>query len=195
MDVKNCSGAVLAGGESSRMGTDKAALRFNGMTLLEWQIQKLRALGLEDIMVSGSTIQVAGTRNVPDLFPHRGPLSGIHACLLAARSAHVLVLGVDIPLVPVSALRKLLEIHTGGITVLSHGGMPEPLIGVYSSNMIAEAETILQMEKPAAHLLFQRTKFRKLEYEGEEKLLMNCNTPYSFNQLQNQESMMQSINL
>ena len=40
--------AVLAGGKSSRMGRDKASLPYRGGTLLEHQLEKLRALGIED---------------------------------------------------------------------------------------------------------------------------------------------------
>lgn len=87
---KQFSAAVLAGGYSSRMGRDKAALSFGGTTMLDQQVRKLRSVGIEDIMISGSELAVSGTRYVPDVFPHRGPLSGIHACLQAARGKSVL---------------------------------------------------------------------------------------------------------
>ena len=46
MEVSRVSAAVLAGGKSSRMGRDKAALPFGGETLLAHQARKLRALGV-----------------------------------------------------------------------------------------------------------------------------------------------------
>lgn len=180
MDIQNCSGAVLAGGRSTRMGTDKAALPFGGMTLLEWQARKLRALGIEDIMVSGSMLPAAGTRFVPDLYPHRGPLSGIHACLLAARTENVLVLGVDLPLVPLSALRGLGEAHTGGITALCHGQAVEPLIAIYSAQLAPAAEAILRTPDTAVRRLMERAALRRLRFDGDEALLMNCNTPEGY---------------
>ena len=180
MDVRNCSGAVLAGGFSSRMGTDKAALPFGGMTLLEWQVQKLRALGIEDIMVSGKSLPAAGTRYVPDVYPHRGPLSGIHACLLAARNENILVLGIDTPLVPVSALRGLLEAHANDITVLCSGGVAEPLIGIYPTSLAAEAERILRTEDTAVRRLIERSELRRFDFDGDEMLLTNCNTPEEY---------------
>ena len=64
------SAAVLAGGLSSRMGRDKAALPFGGTTLLDFQVQKLRSLGMEDIMISGTEQQIPGTRPIPDVYPH-----------------------------------------------------------------------------------------------------------------------------
>ena len=53
MKAENISGVVLAGGFSSRMGTDKSRLKIGGMALLEIQIRKLQRLGIQDIMVSG----------------------------------------------------------------------------------------------------------------------------------------------
>ena len=78
MDVKNapaqfCRRPVLA------YGHGKGPAPFRGTTMLEWQVRKLRTFGVEDIMVSGTTLPVAGTRYVEDVFPHRGPLSRIHA--------------------------------------------------------------------------------------------------------------------
>ncbi|MBR3585763.1 MAG: NTP transferase domain-containing protein, partial [Oscillospiraceae bacterium] len=85
MKAKNISGIVLAGGFSKRMGTDKAELKLGGMTLLELQVRKLQQIGITDIMVSGYGKPVEGTRAIEDIYPHKGPMSGIHACLKAAK--------------------------------------------------------------------------------------------------------------
>lgn len=112
---KPMSGIVLAGGVSRRMGENKAGLVLNGKTLLQHQADKLRALGIEDIMLSGAGCPaLPGTRVIPDEFPGKGPLAGLHACLNAARNPACLVLSVDIPLVPVSALAHLCRAHRGG---------------------------------------------------------------------------------
>ena len=64
---------------------------------------------LEDILVAGRDASAEGIRSVPDVYPHRGPMSGIHAGLLAAREPRALVLAVDMPLVPGTLLAELLE--------------------------------------------------------------------------------------
>lgn len=180
MDIHHCSGAILAGGFSSRMGADKAALPFGGMTLLEWQVQKLRALGIEDIMVSGSPLAAPMARCVPDVYPHRGPLSGIHACLEAAWNENVIILAVDIPLVPASALRPLAGAHAGGVTLLCHGGFVEPLIGVYDTSLAEKASSILQMKDCSVRRLFEQTEVHRLAFQGDARLLENCNTPEAY---------------
>lgn len=105
------SAILLAGGKSSRMGRDKAALPFRGMTLVEWQVQKLRGLGIEDIMLSGCRRSVEGTRTFLDECPDRGPLGGLHACMKRALHPDCLVLSVDVPLVPPQALAELVRVH------------------------------------------------------------------------------------
>ena len=108
LNTENVSGVVLAGGFSRRMGTDKAELKLGDLTLLEIQVRKLREIGIEDIMVSGYSRPVEGTRLIGDIYPHRGPMSGIHACLKAAKNPACLVVSVDVPLFPKEWLEKLI---------------------------------------------------------------------------------------
>ena len=105
------SAAVLAGGYSLRMGRDKAGLPLGGKSLIALQAEKLIGLGIGDVMLSGYGDAVTGTRGVPDLIPHRGPLSGLHACLRAAEHPACLILSVDVPLVPEEALLELIAAH------------------------------------------------------------------------------------
>lgn len=181
--VRKVSAAVLAGGFSSRMGKDKAALAFHGITMLEHQVQKLRELGIDDIMISGSVIPVTDTRYVPDIYPHLGPLSGIHACLKAAEGESVLFLGVDVPLVPTEALRSLLSGHTQGITVLRHDDKTEPLIGIYDRALAEECESILRSEKTAVKRLLDRAAVSFVLRHDEEILYTNCNTEQDYAKL------------
>ena len=82
------------------MGRDKASLPFRGSTLLEWQADKLRRLGVRDLMLSGCRRDLPGARLIPDELPGRGPLSGMHACFQRAAHPHCLVLSVDAPWCP-----------------------------------------------------------------------------------------------
>ncbi|MBQ9045031.1 MAG: molybdenum cofactor guanylyltransferase [Oscillospiraceae bacterium] len=173
---KQFSAAVLAGGYSSRMGRDKAALSFGGTTMLDQQVRKLRSVGIEDIMISGSELAVSGTRYVPDVFPHRGPLSGIHACLQAARGKSVLFLSVDVPLVPVEALSALLDAHANGVTLIRHGDRIEPLIGVYDRTLLRICEKILGSDKTAVKQLLEHASVHTILRADNELFYTNCNT-------------------
>ena len=173
---RQVSAVVLAGGYSSRMGRNKAELTFQGHSFLEHQVNKLRSIGIEDIMISGYENAPEGCRYVPDLSPHRGPLSGIHAGLLAAHYESALFLAVDVPLVPAETLEALLTAHTGGVTMLQHGGREEPLIAVYDRSLAKLCGTILQTEHTAVHRFLEQTQVRRLPFAGDESLLINTNT-------------------
>lgn len=176
MKPEEISAVVLAGGRSSRMGQNKAELVLEGKRFIDLQVEKLRALGLNDIMISGYESGMPGTRYVPDVYPQKGPLSGIHACLRQAQNAACLVLGVDVPLLPPDVLRELILFHEKGITMLTHGGKYEPLIAVYDSALHDAAEKILLTEKTRVMKLAGYATLRLFEYAGDERLLANCNT-------------------
>ena len=97
-------GYVLAGGRSSRMGQDKAALQLGGATLLELAVRKLQPV-CDEVVVVGPGL--AGVRNLADDFPGCGPLGGIEAALADGRGEWAAFLPVDMPLLPVGLLRAL----------------------------------------------------------------------------------------
>ena len=117
--MEGISGILLTGGKSTRMGTDKASLPFGNGTLLTVQLEKFRALGITDVLISGY-----GDGQIPDDVPGCGPLGGLAACLPRVQNPCALVISVDVPLVSESTLRRLIGAHTGGVTILRHGGKP-----------------------------------------------------------------------
>ena len=173
------SGILLAGGRSSRMGTDKAELMLGGRSLMEWQVQKLQSLGIRDILVSGN-YAVPHTKSVTDELPGRGPLGGIYSCLRAAQNDRCLVLSVDTPLVPASALYHLCRAHKRGITVLRHGNFQEPLLGVYDRNTADAAYDLLTKGGASVRALQACVDWSGFDYKGPEAFLLNCNTPQEF---------------
>jgi len=174
-NYETTSGIILAGGKSSRMGTNKAELLYQGMPLLQWQTEKLRSLGLPEVLVSGE-----GQNMIPDDFPGKGPLGGLYSTLRSASGKQCLVLPVDVPLITVAALEQLLQAHRGGITLLCLQGRPEPLIGVYDSCLAEAILPILNSEKTAVWRLLDLTGFRTVPFTGDAGTLLNCNTPEEF---------------
>lgn len=100
--MPNCRGLILAGGLSTRMGSDKAALRRNHQTMKDFSQALLSALGL-DVIVAG------GASGIPDLIPRAGPLAAIYSVLQTIQPSALLVLPVDMPLLTTTVLGVLLE--------------------------------------------------------------------------------------
>lgn len=179
--ASSMSGIVLAGGASRRMGQNKAELKLAGKTLLQHQVDKLHRLGILDIMLSGADCPpLPGVRVIPDEYTGKGPLGGLHACFQAAQNRSCLVIGVDTPLVPVSALKHLCRCHRKGVTVLRHGEREEPLIGVYDSSVASSISKLMDMGKYAVCALQDAVPWNDFDYLGPEELLVNCNTPEDF---------------
>ena len=102
-------GFVLAGGKSSRMGVDKATLKFCGWPMVEIAVEKLRGFCAE-VGIAGNREDLA--RFAPVVGESRvdaGPAAGIEAGLKAARQEWVLFVPVDVPLMPGELLRRWAE--------------------------------------------------------------------------------------
>ena len=195
MKIVEVSAIILAGGRRSRMGTDKAKLRLGGKTLLDLTVEKIRHLGISDIVISGCADCPEGTSYAPDLIPGKGPLSGIHAGLRQIRNQSSLVLPVDMPLIPEEVLKLLITAHGSDpavarpdsaptqpfpITVLTLEGRMEPLVAVYDASLAQDCEEILQEEKHSPRRLCDKYGYHPVPYTGDPALLINCNTPEEF---------------
>jgi molybdopterin-guanine dinucleotide biosynthesis protein A len=127
-------GFVVAGGQSLRMGRDKALLPWSGGDLLDHAIARLRAVTADVRILCGPDRRYAerGLPVEPDVVAGAGPLAGVLAGLTAAPGRPGLYLAVDLPHVPVGLLARLLERARGGdavVPVWPRG--PEPLCAAY----------------------------------------------------------------
>ena len=131
----NLSAVILAGGESRRMGKDKAWLEVGGQPLITRSLSVLRASGIQEVFISGRAGTDYSALRCPVLFdlePGCGPLGGIERALAAATAPLVLVLAVDLPRITPAFLRKLAA-HCDPLT----GAVPklkeelEPLAAIY----------------------------------------------------------------
>jgi molybdopterin-guanine dinucleotide biosynthesis protein A len=126
---------LLAGGESRRMGRDKATIDFRGQPLWQRQLDLLRDLGLEKILVSSREEPAwlpIGTELLLDEPPSRGPLSGLTSALKRMETTHLLALAVDMPFMTSGQMRGLWSLATTGRGVLPMiGDQAEPLAAIY----------------------------------------------------------------
>jgi len=143
----NISAVVLAGGESRRMGRDKATFLFRGRPLWEIQFDLLRALQPEEIFVSARTDppwRPSGVQFVSDEPPSRGPLSGLSATLARISTDHLLAFAIDMPLMTENYLRLICNLVEPGRGVLPMiGNRAEPLVAIYPKGIVTDFITAL----------------------------------------------------
>src|SRR5438552_15859898 len=104
------SAVLLAGGESRRMGTDKATFLFRGKPLWQVQLETLRKLRPAEIFLSARTDpswRPDDVQFIADIAPSCGPLSGIAASLVKIHTAHLLALAIDMPFMTENYLRSI----------------------------------------------------------------------------------------
>lgn len=172
---------VLAGGASSRMGRDKCDLMIEDRTFLEMQIEKGHQLGIEDILISG----YHGTKQydhpvIPDRISGKGPLGGLEACFRAAKQKQCLVLGVDVPLVPVEELSALIERarHTEAkAVILKHGDREEPLMGVYHTDLADQMLEEIIQRKGSVFAFLRKIGYECYESTAPDLYFSNINSP------------------
>ena len=127
---------VQAGGQSSRMGQDKALKPFLGRPLIQRVIERLAPISDEVIVTTNRPDEYAflGLRLAPDLMPGRGPLGGLYTALASASQPLVAVVACDMPFASASLLegaaRLLVEEGADVVICKSEGGY-EPFHAVY----------------------------------------------------------------
>jgi molybdopterin-guanine dinucleotide biosynthesis protein A len=136
--------ALIAGGRSRRMGTDKALLtvtwRTQQMPLWKRQLAVLGELKPNQLMLSGPQRAGSPVIAVSDRWPSMGPLAGIATCLDLCRHEFLLVLAVDLPRMESDCLTQLLLRSANGCGVVPiRLGRYEPLIAVYPKKAFAVA--------------------------------------------------------
>ena len=178
-------GFILAGGQSSRMGADKAFLNFGGCTLLE---RAIAALGrVCDVAIVGDPAKFSPYGNViEDAYPGRGPLAGIHAALTHSSAELNLVLAVDMPLVSTDLLAFLFASaeSTDALVTVPHSARRfQPLCAVYRRPFAIVAEQALKAGQNKIDTLFAAIPVRVIKSEElasagfSDQVFLNLNTP------------------
>lgn len=139
------AGAVLAGGASKRMGTDKAFIKTDDTTLLQSTVSALYGAGASSVVVvggNGQKVQRLGLSHVVDSWPNQGPLGGIITALRNTSAATVAVLACDLT-------RPSAEAITAVRRILGEADVSVPVVD-------GQAEWL--------HAVWRRTAVEKLEH-------------------------------
>ena len=127
--------AVLAGGKSSRMGTDKSLLEVLGQPLIERILARVEGLADEVIVITNQLADFAylGVPLFADIVPNKGSLGGIYTAISRATGEHTLVVAVDMPFLQPGLLAFLLSLREGYDVVAPRlDGYPQATHAVYS---------------------------------------------------------------
>jgi molybdenum cofactor guanylyltransferase len=177
-------GLVLAGGSSTRMQRDKAALEYRGKSQLERTVA-LAAGHVREVFVSvraGQSADPARVRYplIVDAVPGEGPIVGIRSALAARPDAAWLVLACDLPFLSDAALSQLLAERDPAALATAfrsaHDGLPEPLCAIWEPRAAAELAAYQAADGRCPRKFLMRHGAKLLE-PRDRRALDNVNTP------------------
>jgi molybdenum cofactor guanylyltransferase len=177
-------GLVLAGGRSTRMGRDKAALEYHGRSQLQ------RAHDLLEKLVTRAFVSVrpdqtrdplrARFAQIVDHGDAEGPAAGIRAAQEAHPHAAWLVLACDLPWLDVATLQHLIARRDPARVATAfrsrHDGLPEPLCAIYEPSAATALREFLATGRNCPRKLLINSDTLLLDQPG-TKALDNVNTP------------------
>jgi len=191
------SGVILAGGESRRLGQNKALLRIGGRTLIERVVEAIAPLTAEVIVVVASPEQAAAlplppsVRVVSDRHPGCGSLGGIFSGLAASREPWILAMACDMPFLNPTLLRHLMTARRGVDAVVPYlEGQPQPLHALYRKTCLAHIESRLRAGQLKIASLFAAVRVRYVDEATIDRIdpghrsFFNINTPADLEEAQ-----------
>lgn len=198
------SGFILAGGESRRMGVNKAHLLVEGVPMIERGVNTLLAV-TDDISIVTNTPEAYLQFGVPLLGDLRrdagrgaGPLAGIEAALHAATRSFSLIVACDLPFLTADFLSLLLSSRQDAqIVVPETTGTQNPrlhsMCAVYQASVSPVVTRLLDGGERRMETLLEHTTVRRIrasEYAHlpqSNRLLININTPDDLRAVQAQD--------
>jgi molybdopterin-guanine dinucleotide biosynthesis protein A len=139
--------AIMAGGMSVRMGTDKALVPFRGKTMIEHVIERVQGLSEDIFIVTNKPDSFASFSypTVSDIYQNCGPLGGIHTALHHLSNSYLLIVACDMPWLERDLLKYMISLRAeGDIVVPRWGKFPEPLHAIYGKICLGPVEDSLE---------------------------------------------------
>lgn len=181
---ENIQAYILAGGMSSRMGTEKGLVKLNGESFIQRILSQLNNV-FQNVSINSSNTQYKsfGVPLVIDIIPQCGPLSGIHACLSNCKKPHAFIISCDVPLIRSESIHKFLNERNEKfpIQVLEYKNQIEPLFGIYSTSLLPEIEKRLKKKDWSVLNFVQESSHQRINLnnisENPEEEWININSP------------------
>ncbi len=182
-------GYILAGGKSSRMGTDKGLMWLHGQCMIQHVIRQLRpAVNSVFIVSNNPEYKKFGLKLIGDLIKDKGPVGGIYSALSHTHSTHIFIVSCDMPCINPDAIEYLINhAHQAQIVLPVFNGRLEPLFGIYAKECLTRWKELmdqgqLKLQQMVTHFSLYKLVVDDVEYFNEQTFL-NLNTRMEFNKL------------
>lgn len=190
IDKKHITGIILAGGKSSRIGSDKGFLLLKNKSFIQHIIEAMQPLVNNIIIVSNNPdYDVFKLKRVNDLISDAGPLAGVYTGLHYSNTKNNLVLSCDVPLINTDTLKKLTEQieDYADVIQLKSKGKTMPLIAMYKNHCENHFFELLQQGERRLRFAVNQLKVKTIVLNTTlEKFTANINTLNNLNEITNE---------
>ena len=186
------NGIVLAGGLSTRMGHDKAALPWGDSDLLNTVLERLSPVCKRLIVVSNLEREIAlpGVQVVADYYKLCGPLGGMQAGLAASDADYNFIAACDMPYLNTAAVAYIRQAADGYDAAVPYiDGHYNPLHGVYRQSCLPYIDSLLAEGNYRILNFYSQIKMRHItaeelrQFDPDLMTLSNANTPDDYQDL------------
>ena len=174
---------ILAGGKSSRMGSEKGLVLLDGQPLIARVLETAKSVSGKIIVISAHDgYKKFGYPVIADVHENCGPMGGIHSGLSRSETSWNLVLGCDMPFVTSAFIRFLsTAVRKADAVVPVHDGSVEPLCAFYHKSAAMKMESLLlnkewKMQEAVKGLETVFHEVPRSQFDP-ERLFKNMNTP------------------
>ena len=144
---------ILAGGKSTRMGTNKSLLRIGGITIIERVVNLMKGLFQDVLLITNQTEEFSFLKimMLEDIHKNTGPLAGIHSALVDTKTEKNFIISCDMPLMTGEVIKYLVDYPTERpITIARADNFIQQLCGVYYKSLVPFIESIIESNKKGA---------------------------------------------
>ena len=187
--MKTLTAYILAGGKSSRMGSDKGLLLFNNRSIVSHIYDALLPIAGENVVVvSGNEkYDFLGVERIEDLVLDKGPVGGIFTALSHTKTKLNLIVSVDVPLVSTELLQWILDNHSEDflMTQVQTDEKSSPLIAVYDQKLLSAFKENLENDQLRLRKVIDSITHQTLEVPKQWAFqLQNINTKEDYQRIQ-----------
>lgn len=190
--IKHTNAYILAGGKSSRMGTDKGLLLFEGKAMIQYVIEQMQPIFEKLVIVSNNPeYEKFGLEVIPDLIKDIGPAGGIYTALHHSEAKLNFMVSCDMPFVTQEAIAFIVKnANENQIVLLENQGKLEPLFGLYAKDCVAVWLQLIQQKTIKLQDMVSYFKLKIIPIENNEiftaSFFKNINTKEDFTDALNQ---------
>ncbi len=178
--MSNLAAIILAGGQSKRMGRDKAFLLWKDKPFIQHLIDAVLPL-TRDVYFSGKSqkLKTLGFEVIADEIENAGPVVALASCFNKIKAKSVLVLSCDVPQIATKDLKELIAVNTPEYDAVFYtfNGKAMPLAGIYNQSCFSVFIAEMQAGERKLFNVLDKLKTKEIEYKCAGGL-QNINTPH-----------------